>query len=351
MENRRLVGFLCDNTYIHLYEEPNEHIREFCENPWAQALTTDYHGIADRFSYLMDRQYRSHFFIQPKVDFLKQESNLRFENGIRVKWVANGLKIVHVFQGSSADISGLREGDIILDVMNAPLHPYYATHSFGMFSVKRGAETLVINLNPTYYELSKNEAISFKGDTLRLSPPDFVDANWTSKNIIEIQEALERANRVVVDFRYHSGGDPFWAFQFLNLFMCDGQFLGSFETKEEAIRDEQDVVVTDLISEDFLLAGAGFSGIKLNMFASRSDCFKGKVDVLVSQETLSMAEILSVMLMSRNETKILGGGTSGAASLGVWIPGYSHGYGFFHVIPIALYRGPEGRIYEGVGIN
>lgn len=326
----------------------NLKLQQFCRSH----LTISPQGLRTQVESLLTAitsQYVSHFDLQTRSAVRKMTSAVQQDNGLRMQWHASGLEVTYVYPQSAAAEAGLRVGDIVTAIPNQKsLTPFLAMQSFGEIKfLRRGVRQKEV-LRKRSYRANTQESIGVQQGVLTLRTPDFHASSWSFDSYLaQIRQRLlvDRPQKVVLDLRDNRGGTAEIAYGLISQFMCDGQFLGTFETKHalpQTVLTTADLAGAESMRKFYEQLGT------LRIFAeSNKECYRGPLEVWVNGGTLSFAEILAISLSFRPETVVLGSPTSGTSSLGLWIAQFAYGYPYYLVVPFARFRDPAGQTYEG----
>lgn len=165
----------------------------------------------------------------------------------------------------------------------------------------------------------------------------------------EVAMGLKKYKKIIVDLRGNWGGGFSSLMKALSPFLCEEPSAGKLVSPR--VSEEKAVDFNELSDQEDLLAQIGQVRSVVLVATEKHNCFKGKVDILVDEETRSVSEMFAAALKSRGHVKVKGQKTSGAVVLAVWYDLDFFGKDFSLSIPEALYFSPSGEVIEGVGLE
>jgi carboxyl-terminal processing protease len=345
----------------------------------------------DREAFIEDVRFKfaglntSHLEIYtPVEDKLTWSGESAGDNGLRLLPI-NGRFYVHkVLPDSSALAQGFRVGDQILSMdgqqfevanfskYSGPVEILRAARdkSGAVLAKRSGDLKLVINIealplkvdsSPVLYELNANtawlEISSFRKEYI-------VNPGW--------DDLIQKANAyssLTIDLRDNLGGDFNSVTRALSSFVCDknaqfgelvkpnsggSQFKAGEALKtgdNDLIENENAILKEDLSEDDFYNLLVKSRSVALNRFDT-SVCYKGRVTVLIDEDSASVSEIFAAVIKeSLPQARVWGARSRGDMLLGVWYPIDYVGKGFTLSIPEAVYQTKNKYVVEGNGVT
>lgn len=288
----------------------------------------------------------SHLGINTPIENKIMWQGLRTETGIESVGI-NGRYFVFENLNKEVDI---RFGDQIVSI-NGDSNINWEKVKFrgGLYRIRRNNQILEIRVTKKEIKIDSKPRLVDLGDKnglLLISSyrPEFFE----QQEIIHLSTRLSEFNHVIVDLRKNLGGNVVAMLRSLSSFICDQQLIGILGKENEGVPNN--------FFDDDLSDELHFNLIQKNRTVGLKtfptyQCFKGKVSVLVSESTGSVAEIFAQAIKATGRGQVIGEVTSGQVLLAVWYPIDVLREGFTLSIPIANYYDTNKVSYEGLGVE
>ncbi|PIT99030.1 MAG: hypothetical protein COT74_12365 [Bdellovibrionales bacterium CG10_big_fil_rev_8_21_14_0_10_45_34] len=272
------------------------------------------------------------------------------ETGIRTQSADDRYFVRALVEQSPAKQVGIQVGDEILSINAQKITAdWMARVTEGEFRVLRKSKEHIyhISVEPIYLDESP-EVIEYSPQVAYLRIPSFLPGYFDKDKWIETAQKFTEFENLIIDLRGNLGGDFVAMLRGLSPFFCKPFHVGSL-TQPRKTKGEQTVLNDDFdVSTQVLLKG---DFTKINLFTfSGYPCYRGRVHILVDDQTASSAEIFSQAMSERPGVRLFGTQTSGSVLLGVLYP-LDIGRGWILSIPQAVYENPDGFRIEGEGIK
>lgn len=272
------------------------------------------------------------------------------ETGIEAEFVDSELVIFKVHPGSSAQIQGLKKGDVIKLINNEQPNPWDAQTSSGTYLVERGNEIMSFKLKAA--AIVRSEEIVFEkiqDHAAVIHIPSFRASFFNPEKIQELEKSFQGLNHLVVDLRGNIGGNFVAGLKFLSLMMCSPEEVGRL-IRPRATNNLVTELPDDLRDEAQLELFQKFNQIILRTF-NTATCYRGEIVVLVDSKTASVAELVAQALKEFRQAPLLGSPSRGQLLVGVWYPLQEVGPGVEISIPEAFYLSRKERRIEEQGVE
>ncbi len=328
--------------------------KECLSSSKAVALTDSKQNIITYIQSSLDQLNSSHLYVQTPIQRNYQERGEVLSTGIKAHWVEDVLVVKKVIIGSSAYNRGLLRGDILVSVNGAPMTDSYESfYKQGHYIIKRVREgesrELKFNIKKTKNHESMNlELTELNSSLALLKVPSFYSKILQKKGIIKMGKSLSGKNHIIIDWRGNGGGHVLSALRLLSLFTCKGQIVGEMIKPHSPLNKFELLKDLDDFGEQYFNF-YNLKKIKLQTFGGYG-CFKGKVSVVVDEETGSAAEIFALGLQELKQAKVWGSESSGQAVMALRYSLSELGQGFAVTVPEAMYRSDSGAVIEGQGV-
>jgi carboxyl-terminal processing protease len=350
---RDVFRSVCDLTADHFYKD-NQRLRNWvkvCSSKAAHVpLTASADSLLQQISDQMSELNVSHFAVYSPAEDRKLWKGESIDTGIRSRYVEEHLLIYKVLPGSSAQKAGLRAGDEIVKLPDVEqVSPWGAEHRAGPFTVKRGAEVLQVHVAPSSLNIDSSPAVQpLGGGAGLLTISSFRSEFFEEKEWRKIAAVLPSYRHIVIDIRENAGGNFVAMLRALSTFDCGGRLIGHLVQPRKAGPNKEafDDITADLHQLEEL---DKYHSLGLQTFSGYG-CFRGRVTVLISSETSSVAEIFADSFRGRGHSRVWGQPSAGDVVLAVWydLPGMGPGYSVS--IPEAVYLNAAKRELEGGGV-
>lgn len=272
------------------------------------------------------------------------------EIGIEAEFVDSELVVFKVHPKSPADVIGIKRGDIIISINGEQPNPWEAKTTSGHYVVKRLKAEIKLDLKVA--EILRNEDLHFqevRKGTAHLEIPSFRAEFYSEEKINSLRQKLRGMNELVVDLRGNIGGNFVAGLRLLSLFICSPEEVGRLVRPRVEMSSYQEMP-NDLDDEKQIAVLNQNKGVLLKTFSS-SDCYQGKVSVLVDGGTASVAEMVAQALKEFRKALIMGSPSRGQLLVGVWYPVPEIGPGVEISIPEAIYLSHKEHRIEGLGVE
>ena len=347
---------LCLRVHDQLFfqSEKTNQWRSECLNQVPAWARLDAESLVSEIQKMFFQLGVSHLDVYPK----KQE-NFIFEgiakkNGLKVRWIETGYFVVDVLPSSPAEDVGMRKGDRILHLGEDSGLSVSAIESYqGRMKVRRGGNEIEVDVGVEAISDDvplQVQPICRGAGYLRVS--SFRAGLFELKSFDPVVKDILKYKEVVVDLRDNRGGNLVAMTRLMSALTCRTDDLGAFRKTYK--KGDPKYMPNDLSSESQLEVLEASQMLVMKRY-SDIPCREGlKVVLLVNEYTASAAEILAASLGFTGAT-VAGSPTSGEVVLAVYysldelIPGLLEGYGIS--LPEFVYVDPEGRSYEGDGLD
>ncbi len=350
---RDVYQSICELVELHFYRD-DTHLTEWVAECRRRAAALPMYArpesLLGSVQDLMNKMGVSHFQIYNPAEDRQLWKGEGIDTGIRSRYVEDHLIVYRVIPESAGARAGIKAGDEVLQITGTDqVTPWGAQHRSGRFLLKRGERTLEVTLasgsltpdySPSIHPLGKTQAVleipSFRSDF-------FAVEAWT-----KITAQLKPYSHLIVDVRENSGGNFVAMLRALSTFTCGERRVGRLlqPRKKLPVKTAFDDNTEDRYQIEEL---DRYRDLGLTTF-THYGCFKGKITVLVSAETSSVAEIFAGSFLGRPNARVWGQPTAGDVVLAVWydLPGIGPGYSVS--IPEAVFLTPQGKELEGQGV-
>jgi C-terminal processing protease CtpA/Prc len=351
---RDVFRSICDLTAEHFYRDDAKLKDWFasCRKRAASIpVTISNPSFLDEVQDQMNLLNVSHFSIYSPAEDRKLWKGEAVDTGIRSRFIEDRLVVYHVFAESSAARAGVKPGDEIKELPGIDqVTPWGAEHRAGWFTLSRRGKKLRLNLVPTALNVDSSPQVEKLSEkTALLTITSFRSEYFSSESWRKVAAKLRGFSHVIVDVRENSGGNFVAMLRALSTFQCEeGRLIGSLVQPRRAGPDKPGF---DDDTDDTHQLGEleNYHSIQLKTFKDYG-CFRGKVTVLISSETSSVAEIFADNFNYRPNSRVWGQPSAGDVVLAVWydLPALGPGYSFS--VPEAVYMNREKKILEGQGV-
>jgi carboxyl-terminal processing protease len=351
--NREVFRSVCDLAEDHFYkvDERLAHWVRACRMRAAElSLSTNLESTMAMIQDHMNIMTVSHFQLYSPVEDRKLWKGETVDTGIRSRYIEDHLIVYKVFPGSSAAEAGVRPGDEILALPGSDqVTPYGAEHRSGIFTVKRGEDVLRIEIAPKPLVIdSKPSLEDLGGGHALLEISSFRSEFFPADEWRALGRQVMRYRHVIIDLRENSGGNFVAMLRAASTFLCADQSLGVLLQPRKSLEDK--LSLEDNTDDGYQIKELEtFRRIGLVTFPGYG-CYRGRVTVLVSSATSSVAEIFAQAFVNRPGGRVWGQPTAGDVVLAVWYDLPRLGPGFSVSVPEAIYLTPEGEELEGRGV-
>lgn len=278
------------------------------------------------------------------------------ENGVLLRGLNDHFFVVDVIKGGPADKAGFKLGDEILTLNGEEIHSMWdIIHFNGSGTLKRienGVEkNIVFILVPEIVSVSYEPVISrvskdtglIKITSFRLDL--FKTPNW--KKTINKMNSYEK---LVIDLRNNTGGSFVAALRALSPFFCSVPTeIGKLYKPRMRSQLNYEFKDGDNELEQFE-AFKAYETVSLKTFEGYG-CYKGRVTILMNNQTASVSEIFSKSLEKRKNVRLFGTNSSGSVVLSVWYWIKFHKKKYSISIPEANFISYDNSVLEGVGLT
>ncbi len=299
---------------------------------------------------LMNKMGVSHFKVYSPAEDRLLWTGESIDTGIRSRYVEDHLVVYRVVPDSAGAVAGVRAGDEILRISGTDqVTPWGAQHRSGHFLLQRRNQQLKVKLEsrpltPDYSPLLTKVTQA----TGVLEIPSFRSEFFARDRWMELVRKMRPYQHMIIDLRENSGGNFVAMLRALSPFMCGRKFIGQLTQprKKLPLKKEFDDNTDDRYQIDEL---DKYRDLGLWTF-SNYGCFKGRVTVLISPETSSVAEIFADSFFYRAASRVWGQPSAGDVVLAVWYDLPLLGAGHSVSIPEAVYLNHQDKELEGQGI-
>lgn len=351
--HRDVYRTICDLTAGHFYKD-NEKlvswVRE-CRLKAAQIpITTTVAQLLAGVQDHMNELNVSHFSIYTPVEDRKLWRGESVDTGIRARYIEDHLVVYHVFTDSAAAKAGVRAGDEIKRLPGSDqVTPWGAEHRAGVFHLLRKGQPLEIAIAPASIIVDASPVLTaLSRDTGLLTISSFRAEFFEREAWLKVAAQLANYKHVVIDVRENAGGNFVAMLRALSTFTCGERVVGRLLQPRKSAPDRdgfddntQDAHQIELLEHYHSLGLKTFDGY---------GCFKGRVTVLISSETASVAEIFADSFKYRPNARVWGQPSAGDVVLAVWYDLPALGMGYSFSIPEAIYLNQAKKELEGEGV-
>ena len=277
------------------------------------------------------------------------------DTGLRGRFIETQFVISEVLKGSSAEQQGVKVGDSLATINGkSVISQWQGQKARGEFVFLRGDNLLTFQIEPEKMQIDEAPTLeSVDRGVGRLRISSFRKELWDKLAWSTLaKEGFAKYQSLIVDIRGNPGGSFVAMLRALSPFFCEPHSIGhvikprDLATHASRVRklpdDPSDALQIEIFSENSI--------VNLETYEDYG-CFRGRVVVLIDQETASVAEIFAEAIKHRKKSKVIGAVSSGDVLLGVWydlsILGRDHSFS----VPEALYQNPEGETLERVGVS
>lgn len=270
--------------------------------------------------------------------------------GISTQVVEEGIVIVRLIPGGSAEKAGLIPGDTIIKVDGNPVKGITgipgAEGTKVTLTVKRkSGETTDFELIRKKFSTRQPEELTMVDDkTAKLSIHSF-DFSYDADRVETLIKKAQDKPYMIIDLRDNGGGAVVNLQHLLALFLPQDTPVGTFITKRAAERfeDETKGDPTDIFKI------ADWYPRKLKpVLRKEGPLFTGKLAVLINGGSGSASEICAAALRDTVNARVIGNKSAGAVLVSVIAPATN---GFTLQYPLSDYVTIKGRRLEGNGVS
>ena len=318
---------------------------------WASSVFFKKENFIDQMNRILEQLGSSHLQIYSPQAGQAVWENIQVDNGLRVRRFSDEYLVMKVLPGSSADKKELRRGDVLLKVNGR--HPKGLQSILdvsGEFEVRRFAKHLRVNL--VAEELHKDLAMTINKvagvGVLRI--PSFLPQYFSDESLLRQKMIqLQGTKKIVIDLRGNAGGSFPGMLRVLSYFFCSSTEIGELFHPAGSQGDE--LLPNDLRAETQLETLNRAKRVYLKTFV-REHCLSQKLNVLIDQETGSVAEIFAQALKEQRQARTFGMNTSGQVVMAQWFPLSILGSSEYYIsIPVAGFLSHHKRKIEGEGVS
>ncbi|MBX3022060.1 MAG: hypothetical protein KF799_10320 [Bdellovibrionales bacterium] len=351
--NRDVYRSICDLTAERFYKE-NEKLQNWVRLCRLQATQIPVFIRADRLveqmQNLMNTLSVSHFSIYTPAEDRKMWKGESTDTGIRSRYVEELLIVYRVFQGSSAEKAGVKPGDVIVSLPGIEqVTPWGAERRSGIFKIKRGEQELDLTLAPSPLVIDASPTVtSLKNDTALLTISSFRAEFFDPKAWRQVVQQLQPYKHVIIDIRENAGGNFVAMLRALSSFECAERLIGRL-VQPRKLGVEKAAFDDNVVDAHQLRELELYRSIGLRTFKDYG-CYRGKVTVLISNETSSTAEIFADAMKFRPGSRVWGQPSAGDVVLAVWYDLATLGNGYSFSIPEAVFLNRQRHELEGEGV-
>lgn len=272
------------------------------------------------------------------------------ETGIEAEFVDSELVVFKVHPKSPADAIGIKKGDIIISINGEQPNPWEAKTISGPYVVKRLKAEMKLDIKAT--KIVRNEDLrleELRKGIAHLEIPSFRADFYSEEKMKSLRQKLQGMNELIVDLRGNIGGNFVAGLRLLSLFICTPEEVGRLVRPRAETSSHQELP-NDLDDEKQIAVLNQSKAVLLKTFSS-SECYQGKVSVLVDGGTASVAEMVAQALKEFRKALIMGSPSRGQLLVGVWYPVPEIGPGVEISIPEAIYVSRKEHRIEGLGVE
>lgn len=289
----------------------------------------------------------SHLDLQEPQEAASFWTGESYDHGFFWRYLDQYILITDVTPGSSSDQAGLKPLDLIESFEDHEIHPSYLNRN-GHFTLWRGNERLKVSLQHKPYNRYQSPRAKKIKNSLVLKLNDFFNTQVVQQSFIKLS-SMPVKDKVVLDLRENSGGDFALALQFVNLFICERQKIGEIRRPKYKNLDKKQF---DLRwSQEEQIEALGSSSILEFITQDNPACIKNPIEILISEETASTAELVAEALRSFRKAKLIGQKTRGSLLVGVARGVEFLGPGYLLYVPEAAYYTSRGDLIENQGVS
>lgn len=255
------------------------------------------------------------------------------KTGLISQFVDGELIIQKIHEGSPAEALEIQIGDVILSLDEENPDPLTVLHQGGVLEIQRVGK---VEIKPAAYRQNQSPKIKRLNDKwVLIEVPQFSDNDYAESKINWAQsfsDLIRPQDQIILDLRGNLGGTFYAGMHFLSLFLCEPTQIGKLTTKNPQA-SALFPLSPQMADQIQTLMEVG----ELILETPRSQvCLKNKIQILINQETASMAEIVSVVLKEQRQAFLHGTSTAGETTIGFW-------YDYDEIVPGAQLTIPEAR--------
>lgn len=273
------------------------------------------------------------------------------DTGLRVRNIEGAFIIHEIIEGSSAQVSGFRLGDEILEINgNTIQDEQEVKYQKGTYLVLRDRELLQLKVVPRELFFDKRPVyFLINKETGYLRIPSFMALSFKDENYIrKTMRATNKTSQLIVDIRGNTGGDFGAMLRALSFIICDFESIGvikqpRYETKgkkqfPDSLNSLEQLSLMEERVEIDLIPFKGYG------------CFNGSIVLLIDRHSASVAEIFAYTLKQRMGATVIGERSAGEVVLAI-LKSLQLGTGYSLSIPHATFIDPNGHQIEGIGVQ
>ncbi len=332
----------------------NNTINKWLKNCFSQASERGSETSEEAFRSIqsfLDKLNYSHLKLYTSLDNSRMWEGQFRTTGLRSRFVEGELVIYEVLEGSPAQMTQIRKGDVLITQNSESPNPWQSFSEGGEFIIESQGRLRTIQLEaidlkvreePRIKDLNLSTAV-FEPKTFR---PEFYD----SESWILMAHKLKKYQNIIIDLRSHRGGNFVAMLRVLSSFICQPTSVGALlQPRKTELPQNIDLIDTLDAGEQVSLLSKG-QKIELKTYKDYP-CIKAKLKVLVDSETASTAEVFAQALRENLGTSILGSTTSGQVLMAVWYDLPELGADYSLSIPEADYLTAKQVRLEEAGVQ
>ncbi|CAN5408737.1 hypothetical protein BH11ARM2_BH11ARM2_33220 [soil metagenome] len=269
--------------------------------------------------------------------------------GVSTQIVDEGIVIVRLIPGGSAEKAGLMPGDTIVKVDGKPVNgisgiPGPEGTKVTLTIKRKSGETSDYELIRKKFSTRQPEELTMIDDkTAKISIHSF-DFSYDADRVERLIGKVKDKPYMILDLRDNGGGAVVNLQHLLSLFMDSDTPIGTFITKRAAERFEDE---TKGDATDIFKIAEWYPRKVKPISRKEGPLYKGKVAVLINGGTGSASEMCAAALKDTINAKVIGTKSAGAVLVSVIAPATN---GFTLQYPLSDYVTIKGLRLEGNGV-
>ncbi|QDK37119.1 S41 family peptidase [Bdellovibrio sp. NC01] len=271
------------------------------------------------------------------------------DTGIEGDFVDSEFVIFKIHPQSPAAKAGLKKGDVVKSLNGGQPSSWTVAGESGHYKILRGTEELLVDVQPGSFHRDDSPSIEQIKEVTLMRIPSFRGDFFETEAMQKYAQKLKGSRDVILDLRGNAGGNFVAGLRLLSLFICEPTTVGKLVKTRAPMSTKADLPNL-LKDEDQLQVLEHNKVVALKTFKN-SDCFKGRVKVLVDGKSSSVAEMVAQAFKEIKHSSLQGAPSRGQLLVGVWYPLDEIAPGVQISVPEAYYESAAGHRIEGQGVQ